>query len=60
MNEKIEKIKKQFDDQSSTVDNIRRLLSDNMKIIQANIEELRSVRSVNMPESAVPADGFGP
>lgn len=40
MNEKIEKIKKQFDDQSSTVDSIRRLVEDTMRNIRADISEL--------------------
>jgi L-serine deaminase len=52
MNEKIEKIKKQFEDQSATVDSIKRLIEDNLSIIKANVEELREVGSVDRPSLA--------
>ena len=58
MNEKIEKIKKQFEDQSSTVEFIRKLLSDHMHAIHSNLEELRAVKAVDRFESATPADGY--
>jgi hypothetical protein len=52
MNEKIEKIKKQFEDQSATVDSIKRLLDDNLSIIKANVDELREVGSIDNPSLA--------
>jgi len=52
MNEKIEKIKKQFEDQSSTVDSIKRIVEDNLRNIRADIAELREVGSIERPELA--------
>jgi hypothetical protein len=49
MNEKIEKIKKQFEDQSSTVDNIRRLFEDSISKLHDEIDELREVGSIDRP-----------
>lgn len=53
MNEKIEKIKKQFEDQSSTVDSIRRVVEDSLRNIRADIAELKEVSSVDRPELAI-------
>lgn len=50
MNEKIEKIKKQFEDQTSSVENIKRLLEDNMVKIRDEIEELREIGAIDKPE----------
>lgn len=50
MNEKIEKIKKQFEDQTSSVENIKRLLEDNMVKIRDEIEELSEIGAIDKPE----------
>ena len=43
MNEKIDKIKRQFEDQSSTVDSIRKIFDENITKLTSDILELRKV-----------------
>ena len=50
MNEKIERIKRQFEDQSNTVEGIRRLFEDNISRLKNDVDELREVASVDKPE----------
>ncbi|CDW82966.1 UNKNOWN [Stylonychia lemnae] len=52
MNEKIDKIKRQFSEQTSTVINIRRSIDDNLLRIESQMKELQEVGSLNNNERA--------
>jgi hypothetical protein len=53
MNEKIEKIKKQFEDQTSTVENIRRLFDEGVYLLKNDIEHLKDVGSIDSSDAQV-------